>query len=82
MMIEYVTHNTIFLGHSLNRIRWDGAKIKSFSSVMAKKLHMSSSSFVTICLPYILFCMMKKNLTSPVLENFSEILDKEMEITK
>ena len=66
----------------LNRIRWDGAKIKSFSSVMAKKLHMSSSSFITICLPYILFSIKKKNLTSPVLENFSEILEKEMELQK
>ena len=66
----------------LNRIRWDGAKIKSFSSIMAKKLHMSSSSFVTICFPYILFCMNKKNINSSVLENFSEILEKEMEITK
>ncbi|MDH5416187.1 MAG: AAA family ATPase, partial [Nitrosopumilus sp.] len=28
----------------LNRIRWDGVKIKSLSSVMAKKLHMSSSA--------------------------------------
>ena len=66
----------------LNRIRWDGAKIKSFSSVMAKKLHMSSSSFITICLPYILFSIKKKNLISPVLENFSEILEKEMELQK
>ena len=62
----------------LNRIRWDGVKIKSFSSIMAKKLHMSSSSFVTLCFPYILFCIKKKKLTSPVLENFSEILEKEL----
>ena len=44
----------------LNRIRWDGAKIKSLSSVMAKKLHLSSSAFVTICLPYVLFCIKNK----------------------
>ena len=38
----------------LNRIRWDGSKIKSLSSVMAKKLHMSSSTFVTLCFPFVL----------------------------
>ena len=36
----------------LNRIRWDGAKIKSLSSVMAKKLHLSSSAFVTFCFAF------------------------------
>ena len=41
----------------LNRIRWDGAKIKALSSIMAKKLHLSSSAFVTLCLPYVLFCI-------------------------
>ena len=66
----------------LNRIRWDGAKIKSFSSIMAKKLHMSASSFVTLCLPYILFCLTKNNLDSSVLDNFSELLEKEMSLTK
>ena len=66
----------------LNRIRWDGAKIKSFSSIMAKKLHMSASSFVTLCLPYILFCLKKNNLDSSVLDNFSELLEKEMNLTK
>ena len=66
----------------LNRIRWDGAKIKSFSSIMAKKLHMSSSSFVTISLPYILFCIKKKKFNSSISENFSELLAKEVELIK
>ena len=66
----------------LNRIRWAGAKIKSFSAIMAKKLHMSASSFVTLCFPYILFCLKKNNLDSTVLENFSELLEKEMNLTK
>ena len=41
----------------LNRIRWDGIKIKSLSSVMAKKLHFSSSAFVTLCLPLFYFVL-------------------------
>ena len=55
MMIELDMHNTIFHGLCLNRIRWDGAKIKSLSSVLAKKLHMSSSAIVTFV--YLTFCL-------------------------
>ena len=45
----------------LNRIRWDGAKIKLSSSIMAKKLHTSSSTFATFYFPFILFCIKKSN---------------------
>ena len=41
----------------LNRIRWDGAKIRLFSSAMAGRLHQSSSSFVASCLPLMLLCI-------------------------
>jgi len=64
----------------LNRIRWDGAKIKSLSSVMAKKLHLSSSAFVTICLPYVLFCIKNKTLELELQETFGDIIEKEMEL--
>jgi replication factor C large subunit len=64
----------------LNRIRWDGAKIKSLSSIMAKKLHMSSSTFVTLCLPFILFCIKNKTLELEMEETFGDIIEKEIEI--
>ena len=64
----------------LNRIRWDGSKIKSLSSVMAKKFHLSSSSFVTLCLPYVLFCIKNKTLELELEETFGDIIDKEIEL--
>jgi replication factor C large subunit len=66
----------------LNRIRWDGAKIKSLSKVMAKKLHLSSSAFVTLCLPYVLFCIKNKTLELELEETFGDIIEKEIELIK
>ena len=62
----------------LNRIRWDGAKIKSLSSIMAKKLHLSSSAFVTICLPFVLFCIKNKTLELELEKTFGDIIEKEI----
>ena len=64
----------------LNRIRWDGAKIKSLSSVMAKKLHLSSSAFVTFGLPYVLFCIKNKSLELELEETFGDIIEKEIDL--
>ncbi|QDI88673.1 AAA family ATPase [Candidatus Nitrosopumilus sp. SW] len=64
----------------LNRIRWDGAKIKSLASVMAKKLHLSSSAFVTFGLPFVLFCIKNKTLELELEETFGDIIDKEIEL--
>ncbi|MHA7733266.1 AAA family ATPase [Nitrosopumilus sp. S6] len=64
----------------LNRIRWDGAKIKSLTSVMAKKLHLSSSAFVTFGLPFVLFCIKNKTLELELEETFGDIIDKEIEL--
>ena len=64
----------------LNRIRWDGAKIKSLSNVMARKLHLSSSSFVTLCLPFVLFCIKNKTLELELEETFGDIIEKEIEL--
>ncbi len=64
----------------LNRIRWDGAKIKSLSSIMAKKLHLSSSSFVTLCFPFVLFCIKNKTLELELEETFGDIIEKEIEM--
>ena len=64
----------------LNRIRWDGAKIKSLSSVMAKKLHMSSSAFVTLCFPFVLSCIKNKTLELELEETFGDVIEKEMKL--
>jgi replication factor C large subunit len=64
----------------LNRIRWDGKKIKSLSSFMAKKLHVSSSAFVTLYFPYVLFCIKNKTLELEIEETFGDIIDKEIEL--
>jgi len=66
----------------LNRIRWDGRKIKSFSLFMAKKMHLSASSFSTLCLPYVLMCIKNKKLDLGLSEEFQEIVEKEMELIK
>ena len=64
----------------LNRIRWDGTKIKALSSVMAKQLHLSSSAFVTMCLPFVLLCMKQKTLKLDLEETFGDIIKKETEL--
>ena len=61
----------------LNRIRWDGRKIKALSSILSKDLHLSSSSFVTACLPYVLFCMKNKTLETSN-DALNEIFEKEV----
>ncbi|CAD6526133.1 AAA ATPase central domain protein [metagenome] len=66
----------------LNRIRWDGKKIKAFSSIMAKNLHLSSSAFVTLCFPYMLLCIKNKKLTLDFEDVFYDMLEKEIEIIK
>ena len=66
----------------LNRIRWDGRKIKTLSSLMAKKLHLSSSSFATICLPYILLCIKNKKIKLDLEETFGDVIEKEIELLK
>jgi replication factor C large subunit len=66
----------------LNRIRWDGAKIKSLSSVMAKKLHFSSSAFVTLCLPFVLFCIKNKTLELELEETYGDIIEKEIKLVQ
>ena len=78
--IRYTKYNLSW--SLLNRIRWDGAKIKSLSNVMARKLHLSSSSFVTLCLPYVLFCIKNKTLKLELEETFGDIIEKEIELIK
>ena len=75
--IRYAQYNLSW--SLLNRIRWDGKKIKALSSIMAKNLHISSSTFVTICFPYVLFCIKNKKLKLELEDTFDDILEKEIE---
>ena len=61
----------------LNRIRWDGRKIKAFSGFMAQHLHLSSSSFVTLCLPYLLHCIRNDTLRVDEDDAFADTIQKE-----
>ena len=63
----------------LNRIRWDGRNLKSLAQVMAKKFHISKSSFATFYLPFILLLIKNKKLEIEAEESFGEIIDKEIE---
>ena len=62
----------------LNRLRWDGKVIKSLTSTLAKRMHVSRSSFATFFFPYLLFCMKNKTLDLGLDETHSELLQKEM----
>ena len=64
----------------LNRLRWDGSKIKSITKLLAKKMHVSSSTFSTLYLPYILFCMKNDSLYLELDESFDELIEKEIEL--
>ena len=66
----------------LNRLRWDGKSIKTLATILAKKMHISKSTFATFYFPYILFCMKNKKLEMELEEQFGSILEKEMELLK
>ena len=66
----------------LNRLRWDGRSIKSLAAIMAKKMHISKSTFSTFYFPYILLCMKNKKFDIELDETFSDILEKEMKLIK
>ncbi|MFQ6025631.1 MAG: AAA family ATPase [Nitrosopumilaceae archaeon] len=66
----------------LNRLRWDGKAIKSLTQLLARKMHVSASSFVTFYFPYILLCMKNKTLDLHLDESYKEIIQKEIELVK
>ena len=49
---------------------------------MAKTLHLSSSTFATICLPYVLFCIKNKKLKLELEDTFDDVLEKEIELIR
>ena len=63
----------------LNKIRWDGKKIKSLTQFLANKLHMSSSACATLTFPFLLECIKNKKLELPLEETFSDVIQKELE---
>ncbi|SRR5579883_88413 len=67
---------------TLNRIRWDGAAIKKFTSILARQTHVSRSTFVTFYLPYLLYCIKNKSIEMQLDENDAEIVQKEMALLK
>lgn len=64
---------------TLNRIRWDGKKIKSLTQFLANKMHMSTSACATLAYPFFLECIKNKKLELPLEETFGEIIEKEIE---
>lgn len=66
----------------LNRIRWDGAKIKSISTLLARKMHVSRSTFATFYFPVFVYLLKNKTIDFEINEDYVEILDKEMSIIK
>ena len=66
----------------LNKLRWDGKVIKSLGLQLAKRFHVSQSTIATFYLPYILFCMKNKKLELEINPEYSEVIQKEMELIK
>lgn len=66
----------------LNRLRWDGKKIKTLAATLAKKFHVSQSTIATFYLPYIFLCMKNKTLDLELSPEYDEIIQKEIELLK
>ena len=66
----------------LNRIRWDGAKIKSLIGSFAKNMHVSKSTFSTLYFPFLLYCIKNKKIDLEIDESLEEIVEKEIALIK
>ena len=66
----------------LNRIRWDGTKIKSLISSFAKTMHVSKSTFSTLYFPFLLYCIKNKKIDLEFDESLEEIVEKEIALIK
>ena len=64
----------------LNRLRWDGAKIKTISSTLSKKLHVSNSTFATFFFPFILSLKKNDSIELEFEETYEELIEKEIEL--
>ena len=66
----------------LNRLRWDGTKIKSIIGSLAKTMHVSKSTFSLVYFPFMLICIKNKKLELDLDESFDEVIEKELELIK
>ena len=66
----------------LNRIRWDGTKIKSLIGSFAKNMHVSNSTFSTLYFPFLLYCIKNKKIDLEFDESLEEIVEKEIALIK
>ena len=66
----------------LNKIRWDGKVIKSLAANLARQFHVSQSTVAIFYLPYILFCIKNKKLEPEVNPEYSEVIQKEIDLIK
>ena len=66
----------------LNKIRWDGAKIKSLIGSFAKNMHISKSTFSTLYFPFLLYCIKNKKIDLEFDESLEEIVEKEIALIK
>ena len=64
----------------LNRLRWDGAKIKVIGSTLSKKLHVSNSTFATFFFPFILSLKKNDSIELEFEETYEELIEKEIEL--
>ena len=66
----------------LNRLRWDGTKIKSIIGSLAKTMHVSKSTFSTLYFPFLLYCIKNKKIDMKFDESLDEIVQKEIALLK
>jgi len=66
----------------LNRLRWDGAKIKAIGLTLSKKLHVSNSTFATFFFPIILALKKNNSIELEFEDTFEELIEKEIELLK
>ena len=64
----------------LNRLRWDGAKIKAIGLTLSKKLHVSNSTFATFFFPFILTLKENNSIELEFEETYEELIEKEIEL--
>ena len=66
----------------LNRLRWDGTKIKSIIGSLAKTMHVSKSTFSTLYFPFLLYCIKNKKIDLEFDESLEDIVEKEIALIK
>ena len=74
--VSYARYNLDF--RVLNRIRFDGSKIRTLNRHLGKRLHMSGSAVATLVLPY--YIKMVGDGTIPGAEEFGDIIAKEAKL--